>query len=76
MKPDPRKGWKHWKMRKREIPPGTKCARCLTATATEVHHIQPIAVGGSPFDPLNRVPLCATCHRAEHKRPTFFLERN
>ena len=73
---DPRKGWTHYKQRKTEITPETICAKCQIKPAQEVHHIHQIAAGGDPFDPRNRVPLCKACHRAEHKRPTFYLERN
>lgn len=74
--PDPRKTHRHQKMRLGEIAASPYCRRCQRARATQIHHIIPIAVGGSAFDPANRVPLCAPCHRAEHRKPTFFLERS
>lgn len=75
MKPDPRKGFRHYRQRQGEIAQHPFCARCQRRPAAEIHHIIPIAEGGDPYDAANRVPLCTACHRAEHRHPTFFLER-
>lgn len=72
---DPRKGWRHYQQRKQEIQPGTLCACGCGRPAQEIHHILEISKGGDPYDPRNRVPLTKACHRREHKRPTFYLER-
>lgn len=42
------------------------CAECLRqgrlTPATQVDHVVPIKRGGSPWDPGNLQPLCASCH--------------
>lgn len=44
--------------------------RCQTpdcpATATEVHHVVPVAQGGAMFDVANLVSLCRACHLDKH----------
>lgn len=73
---DPRRGWLHYHQRKTEIMPDTLCRCGCGRPAQEIHHIIPLSEGGAPYDPANRVPLHAICHRREHKKPTFYIERN
>lgn len=64
---------------------GTACKVCgsdhardfgLDGSLVEIHHLQPLGLGGSPrtYSPRDDlVPLCPTCHRAAHrKRPLPF----
>ena len=44
-----------------------RCAAC-DGYADEVHHRQPVAVGGDPYDPTNLTPLCRRCHLQGHRR--------
>lgn len=75
MKSDPRTTSRHKKMRLKELADHPLCRRCHRKRATQIHHIIAISIGGSPYDPANRVPLCDGCHRQEHRHPTFFIER-
>ncbi|MDE5877544.1 MAG: HNH endonuclease [Muribaculaceae bacterium] len=54
------------------------CRRCAQAgrvrQAREVHHVQPIQTGVTPwererlaYDPANLMPLCPECHQREHE---------
>jgi hypothetical protein len=46
---------------------GHRCSRCGATEKLHVHHIKPVSRGGT--DALsNLTVLCATCHRAEHRR--------
>lgn len=43
------------------------CERCaddygLVVAAEHVDHVQPLAAGGDPYDPMNLSSLCAGCH--------------
>lgn len=73
---DPRRTHRHKEQRKNELAGGPLCFKCSQRPAKEIHHIQPIAKGGHPYDPRNRVPLCRECHAQESINPTFYLERN
>ena len=46
---------------------GGRCGLCGgEAIAPEVHHVQPVAAGGEPFDMANAVTACRACHQAHH----------
>lgn len=45
---------------------GHKCAADGESTSLDVHHIKPLATGGTN-DPENLICLCANCHRRVHK---------
>ena len=46
------------------------CESCGTpARRLEVHHLHPLADGGAPFPPVERlIALCAHCHGRRHGR--------
>lgn len=44
-----------------------RCARCHTTRKLEVHHRQPVANGGAPYDQANLQVLCGPCHSNQHK---------
>ena len=48
-----------------------RCARCGGVGRLEVHHRQPLAAGGDPFNADNLLALCRKCHFAEEpgRRP-------
>ena len=46
---------------------GWRCQRCGKASRLEVHHLQPLELGGAPFDPANLEALCRGCHIAHHR---------
>ena len=48
------------------------CTGCGATGRLEVHHVQPIAAGGAPFDLRNLVTLCPSCHHREERQPTGF----
>ncbi|MBQ5767390.1 MAG: HNH endonuclease, partial [Clostridiales bacterium] len=43
------------------------CEMCLTAEASEVHHIIPISEGGK-HDKSNIMAVCRECHDEIHRR--------
>jgi 5-methylcytosine-specific restriction endonuclease McrA len=48
---------------------GHRCTRCGGGERLEVHHVRPLADGGSAFELDNLVTLCSSCHHgAEAKR--------
>ena len=46
---------------------GWKCANCGRSGRLELHHVHPLAEGGTN-EPYNLMPLCRQCHLAEHDR--------
>lgn len=56
--------WKARRVRAIEAAKG-RCQRCLTASATQVHHRTYIRAGGEHPEDLEA--LCAACHRREHE---------
>ena len=46
------------------------CADCLEAgiytAADDLHHLEPVSIGGALMDPANVVPLCKRHHDARH----------
>ena len=45
---------------------GRSCCEKCKAPAKDVHHIQPLHLGGEPFSRSNLQLLCRTCHEAAH----------
>ncbi len=45
---------------------GGICQSCHKRAATEIHHKHPIREGGDTWNPANLIPLCHSCHMAEH----------
>jgi 5-methylcytosine-specific restriction endonuclease McrA len=49
-----------------------RCARC-PAPAVTLHEIEPKYKGPKDWDdPMNRIPLCMSCHQWAHNRGTKF----
>ena len=47
---------------------GWRCQSCGKAGRLEADHIQPLEVGGAPYDPANGQALCIPCHIAKTRR--------
>ena len=47
---------------------GYRCTSCGRAGALEVHHVDPLHLGGSEYDLGNLSTLCKACHIAVHRR--------
>ncbi len=62
--------WK--KLRKQVLDTEPFCRECMSrkipTPAQMVDHIQPIRLGGSPYDPGNLAPLCHRCHQRKRGR--------
>lgn len=41
------------------------CSKCLYTKATDVHHVEPLKRNGDPYDVLNMMALCKSCHSRE-----------
>ena len=46
-----------------------RCRRCGSPGQLEVHHVEPVAVGGTDDDD-NLLTLCRACHLSEHDAAT------
>lgn len=59
---------------------GRECLRCGADSDLEVHHVEPVSLGGSD-DPENIATLCADCHGDAHRHtggriePTYPVHR-
>ena len=66
---------RRWRHRRRQVlrRDGFVCQSCGTGGPLEVHHQQPLALGGSSDDIDNLEALCTDCHLQAHnyKRPTL-----
>ena len=61
-----KRGWE--RIRRRELErAGRRCERCDRAGRLEVHHVEPLAAGGTNDQRLEVV--CRVCHLSEHQRP-------
>jgi 5-methylcytosine-specific restriction endonuclease McrA len=46
---------------------GDACVHCGATTELEVHHVVPLANGGSEFELSNLETTCSRCHRERHR---------
>ena len=65
-RPEHKRGWDC--IRKRAISAaGRRCSRCGLAGKLEVHHVNPLALGGDNRSPV--AVLCRNCHFLQHNPP-------
>ena len=62
---------RHWGRVRRAVldRDGWRCRDCGRAGRLEVHHVQPLELGGAAFDLDNLRTVCFRCHHDAH-RPT------
>jgi 5-methylcytosine-specific restriction endonuclease McrA len=60
---------KRWQMtRRHKLTKDPICERCGARMATDVHHIQDLALGGAIHSMWNLQSLCGVCHAKETRR--------